>query len=63
MTESDVTSRSKRSITPLMIVSHDHSRPDPLDGQSLYVLGFGVTGAILVNTILLIYFLSLYASV
>jgi hypothetical protein len=62
MTESDLTNRSKRSITPLIVGSRDHSRPDPLDGRSLYVLGFGVAGAVLVNAILLIYFVSLYSS-
>jgi hypothetical protein len=36
----------------------DFSR-DSADGRTLYVLGFSVAGAILVNAILLIYFASL----
>ena len=33
---------------------------DPIENRTLYVLGFGVLGAILANTIVLIYVASFY---
>jgi hypothetical protein len=46
---------------PIMI-SHDDSREDPAGRRTLYVLGFGIAGAILANTLVFAYFASFYAS-
>jgi hypothetical protein len=62
MSDSDLTNRSERSISPSITASRDPTQSDPLNGRMLYVLGFGVAGAILANAIMLIYFVSLYAS-
>jgi hypothetical protein len=62
MTETVSTSGTKRPIARLVAASRDDIRDDPLDGRTLYVLGFGIAGAILANASLLIYFASLYAS-
>lgn len=52
----------KRRTAPPSVASRDDTRQDPLDGRTLYVLGFGIAGAILANAIPLVYFASLYAS-
>ena len=44
------------------IVSRDDPRQNPNDYQVLYVLGFGIAGAILANMTLFLYFVSFYAS-
>jgi hypothetical protein len=62
MTEVYPINRPKRPTAPLTAASRDDARQDALDGRTLYVLGFGIVGAILANAIPLIYFASLYAS-
>jgi hypothetical protein len=42
--------------------SHDHDQKDPSERRALYVLGFGIAGAILANALLFIRFASLSAS-
>jgi hypothetical protein len=44
-----------------IIISQDHARQGPADHQVLYVLGFGVAGAILANMLVFIYFVLLHA--
>lgn len=52
----------KRPTAPLVVASRDDTRQDALDGRTLYVLGFGIVGAILADAIPLVYFASLYSS-
>jgi hypothetical protein len=40
------------------MISHDDSREDPAGRRTLYVLGFGIAGAILANTLVFAYFAS-----
>jgi hypothetical protein len=47
--------------TPFTI-SQDDARQGPIGHQALYVLGFGLAGAILANMLVFIYFASFYAS-
>ena len=51
-----------RSTKVPIAVSHCDARPDPNGWRMLYVLGFGVAGAILADGFLLVYFSSHYAS-
>jgi hypothetical protein len=46
----------------LFTISQDDARQDPIGHQALYVLGFGIAGAILANMLVFIYFASFYAS-
>jgi hypothetical protein len=46
---------------PIMI-SRDDLRQDPPGRRTLYVLGFGIAGAILTNMAVFMYFTSFYAS-
>jgi hypothetical protein len=62
MIELDPVNRFKGPTTPLTAASRDHERQDPLDGRTLYVLGFGIASAVLVDAMLLVYFVSLYAA-
>jgi hypothetical protein len=62
MTELDCVTTTKRPTQVPIVASHDQDRQDPSDRRTLYVLGFGIAGAILANSLLLVYFASLYAS-
>jgi hypothetical protein len=42
--------------------SGDHDQKDPSEWRTLYVLGFGIAGAILANALLFAYFASLSVS-
>jgi len=44
------------------LVSRDDPSQSPADYRVLYVLGFGIAGAILANMTLFIYFVAVYAS-
>jgi hypothetical protein len=44
------------------MISQDDARQRPMEHQVLYVLGFGLAGAILANMLVFIYFACLYAS-
>jgi hypothetical protein len=46
---------------PIMISRDDH-RQDPAGQRTLYVLGFGIAGAILSNMAVFMYFTSFYTS-
>lgn len=62
MTEIHPADTSTPRAAPLRVAARDDARHDPLDGRTLYVLGFGIAGGILANAIPLVYFASLYAS-
>jgi hypothetical protein len=49
------------SEAPIMI-SQDGARQDPSGHRMLYVLGFGIAGAILSNMLVFTYFALFYAS-
>jgi hypothetical protein len=59
-TEKNDTERAEFAAQAL--VSHREQRQNSSDYQVLYVLGFGVAGAILANMTLFIYFMTRYAS-
>ena len=44
------------------MISQDDARQDPSGHRTLYVLGFGIAGAILSNTVVFIYFALFYVS-
>jgi hypothetical protein len=52
------TERAQFAVEPPVIISQDRARQGPNDHQVLYVLGFGVVGAILANMLVFIYFVS-----
>jgi hypothetical protein len=56
-----ITTASALVKAPIMI-SQDDARQDPMGYRVLYVLGFGLAGAILANVLVFIYFASFYAS-
>jgi hypothetical protein len=43
-------------------ISQDAARQGPIGHQVLYVLGFGLAGAILANALVFIYFTSFYSA-
>jgi hypothetical protein len=43
-------------------ISQDDARQGPIGHQVLYVLGFGLAGAILANALVFIYFTSFYSA-
>ena len=56
---------SKRAHFPVQaptMISQDDARQEPTGYQVLYVLGFGLAGAIFADTLVFIYFVSFYAS-
>ena len=56
---------SKRAHFPVQaptMISEDDARQEPTGYQVLYVLGFGLAGAIFGDTLVFIYFVSFYAS-
>jgi hypothetical protein len=59
MAEIHAADRPKRPAAPVTVASRDDARQDALDGRTLYVLGFGIVGAILADAIALVYFASL----
>jgi hypothetical protein len=48
-------------LQPAAVSSHEETCPDPVGNRTLYVLAFGVLGAISTNTFVFIYFASFYA--
>jgi hypothetical protein len=66
MSELDLTEQHARervgftARVPISI-SRDDTR-DPADHRMLYVLGFGIAGAIVTNALVFIYFAAVYAS-
>jgi hypothetical protein len=59
MTAINPANKTKHSTPPLISASRGATQQDPLENRTLYVLGFGIAGAILANAILLIHFVSL----
>ena len=59
-TEKLHTGRAQLPVKAPIITSQDRAQQDPTDHQFLYVLGFGVVGAILANMLVFIYFFSLH---
>jgi hypothetical protein len=53
---------SNRAVEAPFTISQDDARQGPIGHQTLYVLGFGLAGAILANMLVFIYFASFYAS-
>jgi hypothetical protein len=49
-------------LQPTPVPSQHERYRDPGENRTLYVLGFGVLGAILADTLVLIYFASFYTS-
>jgi hypothetical protein len=45
-----------------IMISQDDARQDPSGHRMIYVLGFGLAGAILSNMLVFIYFAMFYAS-
>ena len=62
MTELDHVKRTKHPAQVLILAAEDHGQ-HPSEWRTLYVLGFGIAGAVLANAVLLFYFASLFASV
>jgi hypothetical protein len=60
--ETRVCERSHFTTPATIMISHDDSREDPSGRRTLYVLGFGIAGAILSNTLVFAYFASFYVS-
>jgi hypothetical protein len=56
------TERPQFAVEAPIIISQDHARQGPTDHQVLYVLGFGIAGAILANMTVFLYFFSFHAS-
>ncbi len=55
------TERAQYAVEAPIIISQD-DRQGPADHQVLYVLGFGIAGAILANMTVFLYFVSFHAS-
>ena len=61
--DSAETHASNRAVAKApFTISQDDARQGPMGHQALYVLGFGLAGAILANMLVFIYFASFYAS-
>jgi hypothetical protein len=55
-------SRRDPFAQPPITISQDDARQGPMEYRVLYVLGFGIAGAILTNALVFIYFALLYVS-
>ncbi len=62
MAKFDTVSTSKRSTRVPIVDSPDHDQKDSGEWRTIYVLGFGIAGAILANALLFVCFASLYAA-
>jgi hypothetical protein len=62
MAKLDTVGTTKCPTRAPIVSSHDHDQKDPGEWRTLYVLGFGIAGAILANALLFICFASLSAS-
>jgi hypothetical protein len=56
------TERAQFAVEAPIIISQDDAREGPTDHKVLYVLGFGIAGAILANMTVFLYFVSFHAS-
>jgi hypothetical protein len=62
MTMAKLDSRIECLTRVPIVGSQDPDQEDPSDWRTLYVLGFGIAGAIFANALLFVCFASLYAS-
>jgi len=60
--DTHVSKRAPCASEAAIMISQDDARQDPSGHHMLYVLGFGLAGAILSNTLVFIYFAMFYAS-
>ncbi len=60
--ETHISRRAHSASEAPIMISQDYARQGPMGHQVLYVLGFGIAGAILGNVLVLTYFAWLYAS-
>ena len=60
--DTHVSKRAPCASEAAIIISQDDARQDPMGYRVLYVLGFGLAGAILANVLVFIYFAMFYAS-
>jgi hypothetical protein len=61
LTEQPARERAGFAAPVPISISRDDTR-DPADHRMLYVLGFGIAGAIVTNALMFIYFAVVYAS-
>ena len=57
-----ISKRAHFAVQAPTMISQDDARQEPTGYQVLYVLGFGLAGAIFGDTLVFIYFVSFYAS-
>ena len=60
--ETPISKRTDFAKQALIVLPHDDSRQGFAGRRTLYVLGFGIAGAILANMVVFFYFASFYAS-
>ena len=60
--EIHISKRAHFAVQAPTMISEDDARQEPTGYQVLYVLGFGLAGAIFGDTLVFIYFVSFYAS-
>ena len=60
--EKHISKRAHFGVQAPTMISGDDARQEPSGYQVLYVLGFGLAGAIFANTLVFIYFALFYAS-
>jgi hypothetical protein len=60
--EIPISKRTHFAVEAPIMISQDDARQGPTGHRVLYVLGFGIAGAILANMLVFIYFASFYAS-
>jgi hypothetical protein len=60
--ETPISKRTALAAEAPIMISQDDGRQGPMGHQMLYVLGFGIAGAIFANGLVFIYFAWLYAS-
>jgi hypothetical protein len=60
--ETRISRRAHRASEAPIVISNDDARQDPAGRRVLYVLGFGIAGAIFANSAIFAYFVLFYAS-
>ena len=60
--EIHISKRAHFAVQAPTMISQDDARQEPTGYRVLYVLGFGLAGAIFADTLVFIYFVSFYAS-
>jgi hypothetical protein len=62
MARLDTVNTTKCPTRVPIVGSGDQDQKDPSEWRTLYVLGFGIAGAVVANALLFLCFASLYAS-